>query len=486
MSAVIDLSPSARSLPRVVGVDVPVPVTGGCTVPYANLDYAASAPCLEAVRAAVDAALPYYSSVHRGAGYASRVTTERYEQARDTVRAFVGAWRRDAVVFTRNTTDAMNLLAHALPHGTTVVVFESEHHASLLPWARGGRVVRLSIPASPDDAVAAADAALRTAPPGPRLLVVTAASNVTGELWPVGRLAAVARTHGARVAVDAAQLLPHRPLDMAALDVDYVAFSGHKLYAPFGVGCLVGRADWLRAAEPYLLGGGATADVGDRVRWSADPEQRHEAGTPNVLGVVALAAACEALADRDALVAHEERLLRRLRSGLATVPGVRELSLWGDRHPRVGIVSFVVEGRSSREVSLALSERYGIGVRDGRFCAHPLLRRLLGGAAHAPRGAHGTGATGGAADDATGGARDAQQGAAGGARAAGGTAQSAGGGVASHTAAGARGARGAAYGAGSGCRDGGGDGTALRASFGIGTTEAHIDRLVAALQALTC
>jgi selenocysteine lyase/cysteine desulfurase len=416
LSAVLDLPAVARPALRVVGEHVPVPVTGGRTVPYANLDYAASAPCLAAVRDALDAALPYYSSVHRGAGYASQVTTDRYERAREVVRGFVGAWRRDAVVFTRNTTDAMNLLAHALPRGTTVVVFESEHHASLLPWTRGHRVVRLPAPDSPAAAVAEAGKALAAAPAGPRLLVVTAASNVTGELWPVAELAAVARAHGARIAVDAAQLVPHRPFDMGALDVDYVAFSGHKLYAPFGAGCLVGRADWLRAAEPYLLGGGATASVGERVRWSADPQQRHEAGTPNVLGVVALAAACEALTDWDALVAEEERLLRRLRTGLAAIPGVRELSLWGDRHPRVGIVSFVVEGRDSRAVATALSERYGIGVRDGRFCAHPLVRRLVG---------EGTGDCGR------------------------------------------------------------GDGGALRASFGVGTTDEHIDRLLTALRALS-
>jgi selenocysteine lyase/cysteine desulfurase len=266
LSAVIDFPPITHSaLLRVVGASAPVPVTGGTTVPYANLDYAASAPCLEAVRDALDTALPYYSSVHRGAGYASQVTTDRYERARETVRAFVGAWQRDAVVFTRNTTDAMNLLAHALPRGTTVVVFDSEHHASLLPWQRGHRVVRLPAPDSPTAAVTAAGEALRAAPSGPRLLVVTAASNVTGELWPVAELARVAREHGARIAVDAAQFVPHRPFDMAAADVDYVAFSGHKLYAPFGAGCLVGRADWLRAAEPYLLGGGATDGVGDHV-----------------------------------------------------------------------------------------------------------------------------------------------------------------------------------------------------------------------------
>lgn len=407
---------------RVAGAGATVPLRSGATVPYANLDYAASAPCLEAVKDAVVGALPYYSSVHRGAGYASQVTTEAYERARATVRGFVGAWRRDAVVFTRNTTDAMNLLAHAAPQGATVVLFESEHHATLLPWARA---VRLPIPATPDEAVTAAARALRSAPEGPRLLVVTAASNVTGELWPVERLAAVARAHGARIAVDAAQLVPHRPIDMSALDIDYVAFSGHKVYAPFGAGVLVGRSDWLRAADPYLKGGGATAYVGPGgVRWTDDPQQRHEAGTPNVLGVIALAAACEALTEAgwDTLIATEERLLARLRRGLATIPGLRTLELWGDRHPRVGIVSFVLDGLpggsdgrlDARSVACVLSEEYGIGVRDGRFCAHPFVARLLGG-----EGGRGPGA-----------------------------------------------------------------GAAVRASFGVGTEKAHVDRLINALTGL--
>jgi selenocysteine lyase/cysteine desulfurase len=210
-----------RRIPRIVGADVPVPLRDGGHVPYANFDYAASAPCLEAVQEAVTRALPYYSSVHRGAGYASQVTTGAYEAARETVRSFVGAWRRSAVVFTRNTTDSMNLLAHAVPAGTSVVVFETEHHASLLPWKRA---VRLPAPATPAEAISAADRALRSCPIGSRLLVVTAASNVTGELWPIEELARVAHRNGARIAVDAAQLVPHRPLDMTALGLDYVAF----------------------------------------------------------------------------------------------------------------------------------------------------------------------------------------------------------------------------------------------------------------------
>ncbi|MGA4994614.1 aminotransferase class V-fold PLP-dependent enzyme [Nonomuraea bangladeshensis] len=367
---------SARPIPAVVGADLEVPVKGGRLVRYANLDYAASAPCLEPVSAAVTAALPAYSSVHRGAGYASQLTTARYEQARHTVRAFVGARPSDAVIFTRNTTDATNLLARCLPAGTTVVVFDTEHHASLLPW---GEAVRLAPPAFPGEAVRAADEAL-AAIDGPKLLVVTAASNVTGELWPIAALAHIAHRHGARILVDAAQLVPHRRLNLTALDLDYVAFSGHKLYAPFGAGALVGRGDWLAGGEPYLKGGGAVRAVGEEAEWHEDPEPRHEAGTPNVLGAIALAAACDALSATGwtALVREEERLLARLRAGLATIEGVRELALWGDDHPRVGIVSFTVDGHTAREVAEALSGEYGIGVRDGKFCAHPFVRHLLG------------------------------------------------------------------------------------------------------------
>nr|WP_283139255.1 aminotransferase class V-fold PLP-dependent enzyme [Rhizohabitans arisaemae] len=362
----------------VVGANTAVPVGGGALVPYANLDYAASAPCLEAVRFALEEALPTYSSVHRGAGYTSQLTTARYEHARHVVRSFVGARQDDAVVFTRNTTDATNLLAHCLPEDTTVVVFETEHHATLLPWERA---VRLPAPASPGAAIRAVAEAL-AAVEGPKLLCVTAASNVTGELWPIASLAHIAHEHGARIFVDAAQHVPHRPLNLTALDLDYVAFSGHKLYAPFGSGALIGRPDWLSQARPYLAGGGASQAVDDEgTRWSADPEQRHEAGTPNVLGVIALAAACDALAGVgwSSLIEQEERLLTRLRAGLATLPGVRELSLWGPDHPRLGIVSFVVDGVSARDVAERLSTEYGIGVRDGQFCAHPLVNHLLEG-----------------------------------------------------------------------------------------------------------
>jgi selenocysteine lyase/cysteine desulfurase len=366
-----------QGVPSVVGASLSVPLVDGRRVGYANLDHAASAPCLDQVKAAVDELLPWYASVHRGAGLASQVCTRVYEQARDAVRRFVGARDSDAVIFTRNTTDSLNLLARAVPRGTTVVVFDSEHHAALLPW-RGPNVRRLATPANPAAAVSDVDKALAGAPEGPRLVVVTGASNVTGELWPVAQLAEVAHRHGARIVLDAAQLAPHRPIDLPALGVDYIAFSGHKLYAPFGAGVLVGRADWLRAAPPYLAGGGATSLVTEQgVSWTASPE-RHEAGSPNTVGVHALATACAALGRHwTPILAHEQALTERLRAGLATVPGLRELSIFGSAHERVGTISFTVDGLDAGLLAAALSAEHGIGVRDGAFCAHILTRTLL-------------------------------------------------------------------------------------------------------------
>ncbi|MFG2024324.1 aminotransferase class V-fold PLP-dependent enzyme [Streptomyces sp. NPDC048825] len=374
----------AEPLP-VLGRDVTVPLVTGGEVTYAALDYAASAPALQRVWDDVAAYAPYYGSVHRGAGYLSQLSTDLFENARKTVAEFLDCRDEDQVVFTRSTTDSLNLLAAALPADCQVYVFETEHHASLLPW-REARVTYLDAPRTPAQAVATLERALAERDPaGPALVCVTGASNVTGELWPVRELAAAAHAHGARIVLDAAQLAPHHPVSVRESDVDWVAFSGHKLYAPFGAGVLAGRSDWLRTAEPYLAGGGASRKVSRRsdggvdVEWH-DSAARHEAGSPNVIGAYAVASACKALTEAgfDALVAREQYLIDTVRAGLAEVPEVRVLSLFGDDAARVGVISFVVEGWNSSHFAAALSAEYGIGVRDGLFCAHPLLRTLLG------------------------------------------------------------------------------------------------------------
>lgn len=370
MTAVID---PTCALAAVSGADLQVPLVQGGTSTYANFDYAASAPALKQVTDRISQLLPYYASVHRGAGYASRISTECYEASRGAVARFLDADDDQVVVFTRNTTDSLNLLAGCVPGET--VVLDIEHHANFLPWtAHGRRVVQAAD--TVEETIRRVVAELCSKPAA--LLAITGASNVTGEVLPLERLATIAHLCGARILVDAAQLAPHRRISLRETGIDYLAFSGHKLYAPFGAGVLVGRRDWLDAGEPYLAGGGAVRSVGvDAVQWAPAP-QRHEAGSPNVLGAAAIAAACDALAaiDPAELVAHERLLADRLRDGLSALPGVSLVSIWSDSSDSVGIVAFTVDGYAPGQVAAYLSAEHAIGVRDGRFCAHPLLARL--------------------------------------------------------------------------------------------------------------
>lgn len=364
-------SSGPASLAALADADLRVPVLGGGTVRHVNLDVAASAPALDAVVQHVARVIPYYSSVHRGSGYASQASTALVEGARVTVARHVGARDDDLVIFTRNTTDALNLLASAVPGDT--VVLDLEHHANLLPW-RSRRVVvgRSTIAETIDalrDELAASPAAL---------VSVTGASNVTGEVLPIAELAALAHEHGARLAVDAAQLLPHRRVDLAASGIDYLAFSGHKAYAPFGAGALVGRADWLDAAPAHLAGGGAVEAVRlDDVEWKTGAD-RHEAGTPNVIGIAALARALDEL-DRLGDAArreHEAALTARLHEGLAAIPGIRVIRGFDDADDRLGIATIELERGSVGLIAAALAAEHGISVRAGRFCAHPFFDRV--------------------------------------------------------------------------------------------------------------
>jgi selenocysteine lyase/cysteine desulfurase len=374
-----DASCATAPLLPVLGADLHVPLLDGRRVRYANLDYAATAPALASVAERVNHVLPLAGSVHRGAGVPSQVASALYEAARANVGRAVGAQADDLVVFTRNTTDATNLLASAVPAGAgDVVTLDVEHHANLLPWQRtaaGHRCVAHA--ATIEETFARLEDALAARPTA--LLALTGTSNVTGETLPLDRAAALAHRHGARLFVDAAQLAPHRAIALAALGVDYVALSGHKLYAPYGSGVLVGRRDWLDAAPPYLAGGGAVREVTTTsVDWTTGPA-RHEAGTPNLAGAVAIAAAFEALATlvdedgSDLRHAHERALRDRVFDGVADLPGVHALSIWDDADDAIGVVAFAVDGYAPGHVGAYLSAEHGIGVRDGRFCAHPLL-----------------------------------------------------------------------------------------------------------------
>ena len=365
---------------RLVGVDTEVPLVTGGSTRYVNLDYAASAPALQAVHDAVEELLNWYSSVHRGAGFKSRASTAAYEGARESIGRFVNARADDAVIITRNTTDSINLLAGTLPEGTHVVCFAGEHHANLLPWKRIG-VRYLPVPETPAEMLEVLGATLRDLPhcEDPHLVAVTGASNVTGEIWPLAEIANVAHDHGARLLVDAAQLAPHAPIDMARDGIDYLALSGHKLYAPYGAGALIGERDWLSAGDPFLRGGGAVKLVTvDETLWAELPD-RQEAGSPNVIGAVALGVACDTLASvgMDRIAAEEGELLSHARAVLGAIPDFEHYRVWPAEHPRVGLLTFNMRGVPYDLLAAVLSAEYGIGIRHGCFCAHPLMMRLL-------------------------------------------------------------------------------------------------------------
>ena len=362
-----------------VGDGVAVPCITGETRPYINLDAAASTAALPTVAARVNDFLPWYSSVHRGAGYKSRLSTNEYEAARAAALAFAGRAtdRAEVAIFCRNTTEAINHLVYRLPlcPDDVVVTTVVEHHANLLPWARACQ--RRFVECGPDGTFTVDDLiAQLDATPRPRLLAVTAGSNVTGWLPPIDQLIDAAHARDIPVLVDAAQLAAHRPLPRRA---DYLAWSGHKMYAPFGGGVLIGPRDTFAEGDPFLAGGGAVDLVDlDEVVWT-DPPDREEAGSPNVIGVVALHAAIDALTSIGwpDIIAHDDHLAGRLRQGLASIDGVH---LLGPDHrvPTLPIATFVVEGVPHALVAARLSAEYAIGVRHGCFCAHPYLTRLLG------------------------------------------------------------------------------------------------------------
>ncbi len=364
---------------RLVGSDTEVPCVDGRMRRYANLDNAASTSALVEVWEAVEQFMPWYSSVHRGSGLKSQVATAAFEGARDAVARFVGGRAGDTVVFVRNTTEAINVLAAGLPAGSSVLTTPLEHHSNMLPWRRHN-VRTLPFTRSADELLVACEDELQAASPPIDLVALTGASNVTGEIPPLAEMAALAHRHGARLFVDAAQLAPHRPIDMTAAGIDFLALSGHKLYAPFGAGALVGDAGLLEEL-PLLQGGGAIKWVTlDDVVWAEAPD-RHEAGSPNVLGVVALAAACRRLSElgMERIAEAERALFARLHEGLSAVPGIETLALWpAGSVDRVGVVAFNLAGYRHPLLATVLSAEHAIGVRNGCFCAQPLIMRLLG------------------------------------------------------------------------------------------------------------
>ncbi|GAC1511002.1 MAG: aminotransferase class V-fold PLP-dependent enzyme [Candidatus Dormibacteraceae bacterium] len=368
------------------GVDLPVPISGGRTVTGINFDNAASTPPLKRVRDAVNDFSEVYSSVHRGTGYKSRLATEAYEHARDLVAHFLGVDERSQVViFVKGTTDALNRIAaeQARLDGRQVLVTEMEHHADLLPWRHRSGHVMVGLSDDGHIDLDAIERELKAAGGKIGLVAVCGASNVTGFVSPIHEVAELAHRHGALLSIDAAQLAPHHRIDIRPAGdpghLDFVSFSGHKMYAPYGAGVLVAPREFF-AGAPEVMGGGAISIVTwDDTVW-ADLPDREEAGSPNVIGAVALGVAIDTLLELgfDEMLRHEVELGQDLLTRLSRIPGVGVLGGPDTgSSPRLGLASFVVDGIHHGMVAAALSHEWGIAVRNGCFCANPYVFHLL-------------------------------------------------------------------------------------------------------------
>jgi cysteine desulfurase/selenocysteine lyase len=348
--------------------------------PLVYLDSAASAQKPKAVIQAMSRAMERsYANVHRGLHTLANETTDAYEAARHKVAAFIGAGEGE-VIFTKGGTEAINLVAAglgaSLVEGDEIVLTEMEHHANIVPWhflrERKGVVLKF-VPIS-DDGVLDLEAFQRLLGPRTRVVAVSHMSNVLGTVNPVQDIARMAHEAGALVLVDGCQGIVHKPVDVKALDVDFYAFSGHKLYGPTGIGILYGKAERLAALPPYQGGGEMIGTVTLEAITYADPPHRFEAGTPPIIEAIGLGAAIDWLSglDRIAVAHHEAQLYKRVRERLA---GANWLRVLGEAPDKGAILSFTVDGAHAHDVAQIL-DRYGVAVRAGTHCAEPLMRRF--------------------------------------------------------------------------------------------------------------
>ncbi len=369
----------------IVGADTKIPLSNGQMVTSINFDNAATTPPFSSVLQSVVSFAPWYSSIHRGTGYKSQYSSEIYEKSRDVLRDFVKADSKNTVVFVKNASEAINKLSYRLYHKnkhSVILSTHMEHHSNDLPWRNKYDVDYINVDENGRLSMHDLEKKLRKYKKNVALVTVTGASNVTGYKNPIHEIAELVHKFDAKVMVDAAQLIGHSCVDMkpdsSNLHIDYLAFSAHKMYAPFGAGVLIGPEYDFEKGEPEYSGGG-TIDIvtHDLVKWAAPPH-KDEAGTPNIMGVVALSEAASTLNSigMENLEAYESSLIEYALSRLAEIPGI-ELYCDNDLRDRVGIIPFNIADIPHQIVAAALSAESGIAVRSGCFCAQPYVQKLM-------------------------------------------------------------------------------------------------------------
>lgn len=369
----------------IVGADTKIPLSNGQAVTSINFDNAATTPPFTSVLQSVVSFAPWYSSIHRGTGYKSQYSSEIYERSRDIIKNFVKADSNNIVIFLKNTSEAINKLSYRLCHKnkhSIILSTHMEHHSNDLPWRNKYDVDYIKVDDYGRLSIHDLERKLRKYKKELALVTVTGASNVTGYKNPIHDIAELVHKFDAKLMVDAAQLIGHSCIDMkpdsSSQHIDYLAFSSHKMYAPFGVGVLIGsQSDFKKGAPEYSGGGTIDIVTHDLIKW-AEPPHKDEAGTPNIMGVVALSEAIKTLDSigMTNLEAYENSLTEYALARLATVPGIK-LYCDNDIRDRVGIIPFNIDGLSHQLVASALSSEAGIAVRNGCFCAQPYVQKLM-------------------------------------------------------------------------------------------------------------
>ncbi|HVY18944.1 MAG TPA: cysteine desulfurase [Bauldia sp.] len=349
--------------------------------PLVYLDNGASAQKPQAVIDAVTHAYKdEYANVHRGLHFLSNAATEAYEKARETVRRFVNARHLDEIVFTRNATESINLVADAfgrlnIGEGDEIVLSIMEHHSNIVPWnyhrERGGAVIKWAPVA--DDGTFLLDAFEKLLTPKTKIVAITHMSNVLGTVVPVKDVVRIAHARGIPVLIDGSQGAVHLPVDVQDIDCDFYAFTGHKLYGPTGIGVLYGKREWLKKLPPYMGGGEMIAEVTTERVTYADPPHRFEAGTPPIVQAIGLSAALTYVEGigREKIAAHEADLAAYAHERLGSI---NSLTIYGKARGKGAIVAFNMAGAHPHDVSTII-DRAGIAVRAGTHCAQPLLAR---------------------------------------------------------------------------------------------------------------
>lgn len=375
-----------RSL--VAGVETAVPLDSGKFITAVNFDNAATTPPFKSVIKDISDFLPWYSSIHRGKGYKSQLSTDIYEQGRKVIIEFVnGDEDNDIVIYSKNTTDSINMLAYVLSqqkNGKDVILSTwMEHAANDLPWRDKFNIDYVDIDELGRLDMSDLELKLRKYGNRIKLLAVTGVSNVTGYINDIYKIAHLAHQYGTQIFVDGAQLIPHMKLDMKQYGskehIDFLAFSAHKMYAPYGAGVLIGPKTIFETGLPYAQGGSAISIVThNRILWE-QPPMKEEAGTPNLLGVVAMISAVKQLQKigMDNALAHEKKLLSYAHNRIKKIGGIT-LYNYPDKQDTIGVIPFNIEGVHHSLMSAILSYEAGIAVRNGFFCAHPYCERLLG------------------------------------------------------------------------------------------------------------